>query len=336
MADDPQELNGIEKASLLLMALGATVSAQVFKHLSEGEIERLSTEIVRTRQVEPQVMQAVVDEFHQAYAADLGGLGDGKDFASQVLEQVVGRDKAEELIQKAGGMKRGRVFACLKSVDPGRISAVLGAEHPQIIALVLSHIAPDRAAQVISRLDESVRSEVALRICSTGAVSPDVLEVIDDILSSRLSSTDAAVEVAAGPKILAEILNMAERSTERAVLEVLHESQPEMGEQVRGMMFLFEDLVRLEDRMVQIVLREIDQEDLRTALKGAEDEIKEIIFRNMSERAAEALKEDLELTGAAKARDIESAQQRIVGVVKELLATGKIDLETSEPEEQSA
>ena len=331
----PNKLTGLDKACILLVALGTAVSADVFKVLTEPEIELLSAEIMKMHAVEPAVKEAVLAEFEQNYASKGSTSTSGKDFAAQVLEQVVGQEKANELLAKAAKPGRTRAFGSLWELDAGQIAQMLGQEHPQIIALVLTHLPPEKAAMVLSDLGEAAQAEVAHRICLMDQIEPDVLGTIEEALQTKMASTTTGPEVTAsgGPNTLVEILNYAERSTERNVLETLMNQDPAVGEEVRGMMFVFEDLPKLEGRSVQLVLREVDQEDLRVAVKGSADEIKEIIFKNMSERAAEMLKEDLELVGSVREKDVEAAQQKIVRVVRRLLASGEVALATGEEEQ---
>jgi flagellar motor switch protein FliG len=279
-------------------------------------------------------VQAVLNDFEAARSGPQGQTFAGKDFAAQVLEQAVGQEKAAEMLRRSPNPDRGRPFETLWELEADRIAGLLSSEHPQVTALVLTYLPPEKAALVLSVLDESLQPVVAARICAMGDIDPEVIDAIEEVLHASASAKTRSQVVAApaGPKVLAEILNNTLRSTERTVLDSLLRDNPDLGQEVRGMMFLFEDLNRLDDRMVQIVLREVDQEDLRLALKGADDEIKELVFRNMSERAAETLKEDLELAGHVRTKDFEAAQQRIAGVVKQLLASGKIELHTDDEE----
>lgn len=337
MGMNEPKLSGLEKASVLLMALGTSASTQVLKHLNEIEIEKLSSEIVKMHQMEPGLVQAVLDEFERM-AASVASEAAGKEFASKVLEQVVGPEKAKDMVKKAarGGGSTHR-FEFLWESETRQIVRMIKQEEPQIIALVLVNLPRDKAAEVLSELDENLKVQVAQIICSLGEVDPDVLVAIEEALEVRLSTMGAETSsIAAGPKALVEILNNAEQSTERLVLDSLNKSDPSIGEQVRSLMFIFEDILKLEDRSIQLVMREIDQEDLRAALKGADDKVKELVFKNMSERAAETLKEDLELAGNVKVKDIESAQQRIVFVIRRLLKSGEIALVEQQQEEQVA
>ena len=330
-----QDLKGPEKASLLLMALGTSASAQVFKHLTESEIEKLCAEIVRMREIDRETVEGVLAEFVQTSAGAAQSPTAGREFASLVLAQAVGEEDAGRILQKAAHSVGAQPFEFLWETEPAGIVEMLAQEDPQIVALVLTNLPPEKGAAVLSEFPEETQPAIALRICSMEPVERDVLTAIEEALQLRAeTSPEQAKVTAGGPKALIDILNNSERSTERIILEGLKQQDAEMGEQVRGMLFIFEDLLKLDDRTVQSVIREIDQEDIRLAVKGADDSIKELVFRNMSERAAEALKEDLELLGQVKVKDVEAAQQRIVGLVRRLLASGEISL--AEPEEEQA
>lgn len=331
---DPSQLTGLEKASIVLIALGTGAAADVFKHLNESEIERLSGQIMKLRDIDSSVMDAVVTEFEQICMASKNGALGGKDFAAQVLEQAMGQEKANELLDKAGTASFGRPFESLWQAEASQIATVLAKEHPQIIALVLTYLPSEKAALVLSELDESVQAEVAHCICTLEETDPYVLSAIEEALNTKLLTAGSNTASAGGPKTLVDILNNATRSTERLVLDSLASQDPVVGEQVRKMMFVFEDLPTLDDRTVQVVLREIDQEDLRLALKGAGDEIKELVFRNMSERAADMLKEDLELLTNVKPADMEAGQQKIVCVVRRLIVSGEAIIKNPDEEEQ--
>jgi len=326
-------LSGLTKASILLMTLGAETAAQVLKHLSESEIEKLTAEIVGLREVSQEMVDKVLDEFEQVKSSLPSQPFIGKQFAVQVLEQAVGGEKAAELLRRSPEPDRRKPFERLWELEASRIAGLLASEHPQVAALVLTYLPAEKAAMVLSEMEASLQPPIAARICSMGEIDPEVVTAIDEVLhTSMVTRQTQVVTSPPGPKVLAEILNNASRSTEQAVVESLLRENPALGQQVRGMMFLFEDITKLDDRTVQVVLREIDQEDLRLALKGADDNIKELVFRNMSERAAETLKEDLELAGQVRDKDIEVAQQRIAGVVRQLLASGKIEISSESQE----
>ena len=329
---DLKELNGIKKASVLLMSLGASASAEIFKYLDEQAIETLTSEIVRIRQVDPETRDAIISELQQAVVSEAPSAG-GRDFAAQVLEQALGQERAGLVMQKAAIPEKTKPFQSLWDMKPTEAAGLLAGEHPQIISLVLANLPSEKAAAIISRLEQDLQVEVAFRICAMDNVDPSVITYIEEALRSRLRRTDTTVEVAAGPDALVEILNNADRSTERLVLDALNTREPEVGQQVRKLMFVFEDILKLTDRSVQLVLREIDQEDLRYSLKACDEAVSELIFKNMSERAAETLKEDLELLEKPKMVDVEAAQQRIASVVRRLIASGDATIaETEDPD----
>lgn len=301
-------LSGIEKASALLMALGTEVSAQVFKYLSDEEIESLSTEIIRLREVHPDITKAVVREFK----TECGTRGD-ENRPEKILN-----------VQKAGAHGGKKPFKALHEADAARIAGVLKHEPPSIIAIALTNVPPEKAGEVYSRLDESVQEDVAMRICNMQPVEPEVLAAIEEGLHMKLSAQLASVEEGASAELLATILGSAGRTAESAILDRLCEKHPGIGERVKGMMFEFDDFHRLDDRSIRIVLLEIGPETLRTALKGASEEVKAAMFRNMSEMAADSVREGMELTGPASPKKIAAAQQEISTIVRKLLSCGRI------------
>lgn len=328
---DPSTLTGPEKASILLMTLGAEMSAETLRLLTEQEIELLAPEMVRLQSIDPQLRDAVLMEFEQmSVSASAGGAGKG--FTSQVLQEVLGEEKARELIEQSSAVRSGRPFASLSDVDAAQLAKVLSVEQPQLIGLVLTNLPPEKGAAVMSLLDDETQIEVAMRIASTVEIGANVIAEIEEVLKANLASGGKDASGPVGSDALVELLSRAERSTERLVLEALNEREPDMGAEVRRKMFLFEDIIRLPDRAVQLLLREVDQEPLRVALKGASDEIQMLLFRNMSERAAESLKEDLELLQNVKTKDIEAAQQQIGITVRRLLTKGEIVLDEEDEE----
>lgn len=321
---DLRELSGLEKASALLMAMGTNTSAEVLKLLSEQEIEKLSGKIVNMRGTDPGTTGVVLTEFKRARTSDKKpGMG-GRDFAAQVLQMAVGEEKASEFLRKAASPSKNRPFEFLWEADSDRVADILGDEPPNIVAVVLANLPPGKSAAVLSKLDESVQAQTAIRICSISEISPEAISAIDEGLRAKVSATQQKSQASIGPKALVDILNNAGRSTERIILAAIKDRNPDLGHRVRSMIFTFDDLVYLDDRSIQVLLREVDQKDLMTALKGADDEMNERFFRNMSERAVEAAKEDMAAMGPVRVRDIEVAQQRIEAVVRELLSCGRI------------
>ncbi|MDO8585661.1 MAG: flagellar motor switch protein FliG [Armatimonadota bacterium] len=330
---DSANLSGVEKASVLLVTLGAQMSAETLKFLTEQEIEQLAPEMVRLRNIDPLVKDAVMTEYEQISNVMTAGAGGGRDFAVQVLEQVLGQEKAKLLVQQfANPIQGSRPFQCLWDADAAHIARLLANEQPQLIALVLANILPDKAAAVMNLLDPDLQVEVSVRIVATDQVAPSVITEVEEVIRANLVTSSKTVQAATGPEALVEILSRAERSTERLVLDALNSKDPEMGAEVRRKMFLFEDIARLPDRAIQLLLREVDQEQLRVALKGADEQIQDLVFKNMSERAAESLKEDLELLQNVRTKDIEAAQQKIGTVVRRMLVSGEIAIDEADEE----
>jgi len=305
IATDPSKLNGLEKASVLLMALGTSASAEVFKHLSEDEIERLSAEIVRMRKAPPEVVESVMTEFERMSAV------------ARVVASAP--DPPPAAPPKAGK----RPLESLAQADPGEIARMLGGEQPQIIAVALTHLPRDRAAEVLARFDHEAQSGIARCICEMDEVAPEVAEAIEDALHTKLSPSGRD-SGPAGTETLVEILNNADSAAGDGILDALGRESRTLADEVRAKMFVFDDLMRLDDRSVEALLRQLGNDDLAPALKGADEEIKELVFRNMSERSAEALKDVLELSGPVKVKVIEAAQRRIAAVARHLIARGEI------------
>ena len=324
ISTDSSKLNGLEKASVLLMALGTSASAQVFKHLSEPEIEKLSSEIVKMRKVDPEITSAVLAEFESMSAdARFDSVAPIKGLA---VEQYARPDVVEldGVPTKQTRTGRKRPFESVSQADAGRIAEMLSDEQPQTIALVLTGLPKDKAAEVLARFDEPTQVRIAVCICDMGEVSPEVLAAVEEVLHTKLQSE--ASQTPSGIRTLVDMLNNADSATGHSILDVLRKDDPSFAEQVRASMFIFEDLTRLSDSGVQALLREVDYDDLQLALKGSEEEIKDLIFRSMSERAGEALKEALEFTGPVKVKHIEAAQHRIAATARRLLAGGDISL----------
>lgn len=330
MISDTAALNGIEKASLLLMALGTSASAQVFKHLSEAEIEALSGEIARMRQADPGLMRAVVEEFERISTVTTP-MGASYDGGFDVT--LPGGGRIDEVDLTTQPSKSQRPFESLSRTEAGRIVQLLRDEQPQIIALVLVSLPRNKAADVLDEFDDDIQAEIALSICQMEDVDPEVIAAIEESLQTKLASTTIQRSSGkTGAQTLIEILNNASSDTGRSILGALEKDSPAFAQQVRGRMFTFGDLPRLDDRAIQSILREIDNDDLTIALKGSDDHIREIVGRNISESVAATLNESLALIGPVKVRDIEAAQQRIAGVARHLLAMGMISLTDTEEE----
>ncbi len=318
-------MNGRQKAAILLVSLGAEASAQVFKHLRQDEIDELTLEIAGIGHVPQERKQAVVEEFYEtALAQDYIAEG-GLEYARAILEKALGGDRANEVMTRLSGSIQVSPFEFLRRTDAGQILNVIANEHPQTVALVMAYLPAETAAQVVSSLPDELQAEVAMRIALMDRTAPEVIREIERVLERKLSSViNQDFTSAGGLRSLVDLLNQVDRATERTILETLEEQNPELADEVRRMMFLFEDIVVLDDRSIQQVLREVDTKELAIALKGTSDEVQEKIYGNMSERAAAIIKEDLEFMGPVRVKTVEEAQQKIVAVIRRLEDAGQI------------
>lgn len=318
-------LTGRQKAAILLISLGPDVSASIYKHLSEEDIEKLTLEISNVRQVAAEQKEEVLEEFRQlALAQDYIAQG-GIAYAKEVLEKALGPDKAMNIINRLTSALMVRPFDFARKADPMQLLNFIQHEHPQTIALILSYLDPAQAGQILSALPQEMQADVARRIALMDSTSPEIISEVEQILERRLSATVMQdYTQAGGIEAVVEVLNQVDRSTERTILEALEIQDPELAEEIKKRMFVFEDIVTLDNRAIQRVIREVDNNDLMLALKVASDEVKEIVFRNMSTRMAETFKEEMEYIGPIRLRDVEEAQSRIVAIIRRLEEAGEI------------
>jgi len=325
MVRQKKGLTGKQKAAILLISLGPDVSAQIYKHLTEEEIEQLSLEISSVKKVDSELKEDIIDQFHQiALAQDYisqGGVG----YAKSVLEKAFGPEEATNIINRLTASLQVRPFDFARKADPQQLLNFIQNEHPQTIALVLSYLDPEQAGQILSELKEDVQAEVAKRIATMDSTSPDIISQVEQILERNVSAsfTEDYTQTG-GIQAVVEVLNGVDRSTERTILDSLEVQEPELAEEIKKRMFIFEDIVILDNRAIQRVIREVENEDLRLALRVASDEVKEVIFKNMSERMAETFKEEMEYMGPVRLRDVEEAQTRIVSSIRRLEDIGEI------------
>jgi flagellar motor switch protein FliG len=323
--DQKGELTGKQKAAILLISLGPDVSASVYKHLSEEEIEKLTLEISNVRQVDAEKKETILEEFHQiALAQDYISQG-GIAYAKQVLEKALGPEQAMNIINRLTSALQVRPFDFARKSDPAQILNFLQNEHPQTIALVLSYLEPTQAGQILSALPQEMQADVARRIALMDRTSPEMINEVEQVLERKLSTTVVQdYTQTGGIEAVVEVLNGVDRATERTILDALEIQDPELAEEIKKRMFVFEDIVTLDNRAIQRVIREVDNTDLLLALKVSNDEVKEIVFRNMSSRMAEMFKEEMEFMGPVRLRDVEEAQSRIVAVIRRLEEAGEI------------
>lgn len=319
------QVSGRQKAAILMVALGERASAEVFKHLRPDEIDELTLEIAGVGHVSQETRNDVLEEMFETAVAQNYITEGGLDYARNVLVQALGEDRAQEVLSRLSQVIQVSPFEFLRRTDAAQILNVVSNEHPQTVALILAYLPPDTAGQVLSALPAELQSEVAMRVALMDRTSPEVIMEIESVLERKLSSVISQDFTSAGGiKALVEVLGQVDRSTEKGILESLEEQNAELADEVRRLMFLFEDVVLLDDRSVQQVLREVDGRELAVALKGAADPVKDKILKNMSSRAAENVMEDLQYMGPVRVSQVEEAQQVIVGVIRRLEDAGQI------------
>lgn len=319
------ELNNKQKAAILLISLGPEVSSQVFKHLKEDEIEKITLEIANQRKVTQEQKEKVLTEFHQMLVANDYISSGGLDYAREVLEKALGAEKAVAIINRLTSSLQIRPFDFARKTDPAQLLNFIQNEHPQTIALIMAYLQPEQSGSILSSLPPDRQVDVAKRIATMDRTSPDVLKDVERILERKLSSMASQDFTAAGGvDSIVEILNRVDRATERTIMENLEVQNPELAEEIKRRMFVFEDIVLLDDRSLQLVLREIESKDLALALKAASAEVGAKIYKNMSKRAADMLREEIEFMGPVRIRDVEESQQKIVNVIRRLEDSGEI------------
>ena len=320
-----RQFNGKEKVAILLIALGPQKSAEIFKHLNEEEMEELTLQIANMRMVSPEEKQVVIEEFYQICLAQEYISEGGINYAKDVLERALGSDKAIDIISKLTSSLHVRPFEFIRKADPNQLINYIQNEHPQTIALILSYLGSAQAAQLLSSLPPEKQSDVTRRIAIMDRTSPEVVKEIESILENKFSNILAQdYTTTGGIGAVVDILNSVDRSTEKNIMEELDVRDAELSEEIRRRMFVFEDIITLDNRSIQRVIREIDNAQWAIALKGASEEVKNLIFNNMSKRLVEMIKEDIEFMGPVRIRDMEDAQQNIVNIIRKLEDDGEI------------
>lgn len=320
-----EELLGVQKAAILLITLGPDMSSTIFKHLKDEEIEELTLEIANTRSVSPKVKEEVLNEFYevclaQQYIAE-GGIG----YAKELLEKALGSEKAQDVIGKLTASLQVRPFEFIRKTDVSQLLSFIQDEHPQTIALILSYLPSGQAAQVIGTLPPEKQPDVAKRIAMMDRTSPDVIKDVERVLERKVASlVNQDYTVVGGVDAIVQILNTVDRGTEKHIMETLEIEEPELADEIRRKMFVFEDILALDDKTIQRILRDVDSNDLGVALKGSNEEVQNVIFNNISKRLAQMIKEDMEYMGPIRMKDVEEAQQKIVSVIRKLEDSGEI------------
>lgn len=318
-------LTGKQKVALLVISLGQQTSVKMLKLLTEDEIEEITLEIANFKKVDPGLQEEILREFYNLALAQEYIMQGGVDFAREVLKGAVGDGKADEIIGRLSSFLRVTPFDFLKRTDPKQLLTFISNEHPQTIALILCYLEAEDAAPVIGGLPPEVQVDVARRIANMDRTSPEVIREVERVIEQKVSAVmTTEVTQSGGVKNLVEVLNRVDRSTEKAIMENLEETDPELADEVKRLMFVFEDIRILDDRAVQTVMGQAEKKDLALALKGVSEEVKEKIMRNMSKRAAGSLQEDMDFMGPVRLKDVEDAQQRIVGIIRRLEEAGEI------------
>jgi len=320
-----QALTGRQKAAILLISLGPEVSAQIFKHLREDEIEQLTLEIANVRKVDNAERESILAEFHQICLAQEYISQGGIQYAKEILEKALGSTKAMDIINRLTATLQVRPFDFARKADPAQILNFIQNENSQTIALVLSYLQPEQASIILSSLPQDKQADVAKRIALMDSTSPEVISQVERVLEQKLSSTVTQdYTTAGGIEAIVQILNGVDRGTERTILDSLEIQDPELAEEIKKRMFVFEDIVNIDNRSIQRIIRDIENTDLQLALKVASEEVREVIFRNMSKRMAETFREEMEYMGPVRLRDVEEAQTRIVATIRRLEEAGEV------------
>jgi len=331
---DYKSLTGRQKAAIFLVAIGSDVSSEVMKHLREDEVETLTFEIARLDAIDADFKEQVLEEFQELMQAQNFITSGGIDYARELLEKSLGSQKAIDIINRLTSSLQVRPFDFIRRTDPAHLLNFVQQEYPQTIALILAYLEPQKAATILQNLPNEIQPEVSKRLATMDRTSPDVLREVERVLEKKLSTLSSEDYTAAGGvDAIVEILNLVDRSSEKAIIETLEEDDPELAEEIKKRMFVFEDIVMLDDRAIQKVLREVDQQELAKALKAVDTEVQDKIFRNMSKRAASMLKEDMEFMGPVRLKDVEESQQKIVSVIRRLEDSGEIVIARSGDDE---
>ncbi len=319
------EITGKEKAAMLLIALGPERSAEIFKHLKDDEIEQLTLEIANIRTVTPEEKEKVLEEFYQICLAQDYIAEGGISYAKEILEKALGTQKALEVLNKLTVSLQVRPFDFVRKADPSQLLNFIQNEHPQTIALILAYLKPQQSSIVLSALPQEKQADVARRIAMMDRTSPEIIKEVERVLEKKLSAlVTEDFTAAGGVQSIVDILNSVDRGTEKYIMETLEVEDTDLAEEIKKRMFVFEDILTLDNRSVQRFLREIDNNQMAIALKGSKEEVQNKIFSNMSKRMQEMIKEDIEFMGPVRLKDVEEAQQKIVNIIRKLEDSGEI------------
>lgn len=321
------QINGLQKAALLMIALDIETAASVLKYLDPEQVEKISAEITKVKNIPSKVVDSIMQDFYDMVTAREYVLEGGLEYAQAILEKSFGMNKAIEIVDKVKSLTTLKGFDVLKKADSVQLVSFLNKEHPQTIALILAHLNPDQTAEALRELSPELRADVAYRIATLGKVSPQTLKQIEKVVDEMAGTTlSQSVSKIGGSKSLANILNRLNINVTKEILEQIEINDPDVATEVKRLMFMFEDIINIQDKDIQKILKEVDRKDLALALKVADESLRNKIFSNMSERAADLLKEELQYMGMVKLKEVEAAQSKIIDIIKSLEESGEISL----------
>jgi len=327
-------LTGLQKVAILLITLGDDLSAQIMSHLDDEEVQEVSKEIAVTKMVSPEVADVIIEEFYNMMLAKKFISKGGLEYAKTLLTKSLGPERARKIIDRLTKMlEQSSGFEFLARVEPKQLAKFIANEHPQTIALVLAHLDPSQAAESLAELPDDLKAEVTMRIANLQDISPSVVKTLAKVLEERFESMSSYNVEVGGSKTVAEIFNRMDKNTSKIVMERLEKDAPDLAATIRDMMFVFDDIKRLGNTSIQEILKRADKKALTLALKGADDELREKFFANMSKRGVEAMKEEMEFMGPVKLKDVEKAQHEIVEIVRELDAEGLVSISGGEEDQ---
>lgn len=321
-----QSMTTTQKVAALLIVLGPATASEVLKNITDDDLlEQVTLDIASLNKVSTDILDVILEEFKAIFQASNYLSSGGMDYAKQLLEKAYGNDQAKKILDRLVVLMNSNPFQFFNEADPGQLATSFQNENPQLIALIMAYLKPEHSAQVLNYLPSEVQAQVAMKIADMDTTNPEILSEIEKIVESKFSSVVVQdFSKAGGIEALANILNRADRATERNVVELLEVQNPQLAEEVRELMFVFEDIITLEDRAIQRVLREVETKDLAMSLKGTKEDVKEKIFKNMSERAQAMLRDEMEYMGPVRAREVQEIQTKIVGIIRTLEVAGEI------------
>ncbi len=320
-----ETLSQTQKAAVLMVALGQDIAPKILKELSENEIERLTLEIANLRDIPPTIEQKVLKESSEIIMAQQYISQGGVDYARRLLDKALGKDKTNEILRKLEGAIKQTGFGLLKNIDPKQLINFIQNEHPQTISLILTQLSPQTAAAILSELPTELQADVAFRIATMEKISPDIIKELEGVLQTQFADVGGRdLSVSGGTKIVAEILNLIEGSIEKSIIEGIEVENSELASEIKNLMFVFEDIVLLDNRAIQRILKEVETRDLSIALKAASEEVRQKIFTNVSDRVGTMIKEEMEYMGPMRLSDVEGTQQKIVESIRKLQDEGQI------------